>query len=289
MNRLSGTTCTNISSRGFTIIELMISIAVMGLLMTLLIPAVQHVRESARQTQCRSNLHQISLAAHQYVEIWKVFPASPRWHRQIGPYIEMPEDAQIEPLYACPSDPEARGELPFGKLSYLPCDGVRHIDENGLAGPHLSGQHRLADVTDGLSNTVAYAERLVWPSYAPIVVGSNPQPSDWIRRIHHMSKTYPGLDEFANACLSKPLPPGPAWQGVSYYNHVLPPNNNSCFSAPRGQGETNQWAVTATSEHPGGVHVLFADGHVRFVNESIDRDVWRAVGTRNGEEALSMF
>lgn len=66
-------------------------------------------------------------------------------------------------------------------------------------------------------------------------------------------------------------------RGNGLYNHVLPPNRPSCNN---GQNVPTG-AFTATSLHGGGVNLLIADGHVAFINEMIDRTVWRRIGARN--------
>jgi prepilin-type processing-associated H-X9-DG protein len=67
------------------------------------------------------------------------------------------------------------------------------------------------------------------------------------------------------------------------YNHILGPNAQSCkYAGARWDGVI----VTASSKHAGGVHVLFADGSVRFVDATVNQDVWKAIGTISGGETL---
>jgi prepilin-type processing-associated H-X9-DG protein len=73
------------------------------------------------------------------------------------------------------------------------------------------------------------------------------------------------------------------YETFSRYNHVMPPNSQSCaYGTWTGGG-----AATATSRHPGGVNVLFADGSTRFIKNTVNVQTWWALGSRAANEAIS--
>jgi prepilin-type N-terminal cleavage/methylation domain-containing protein/prepilin-type processing-associated H-X9-DG protein len=200
--------------------------------------------------------------------------------------------------FLCPSDGPPLAEWTGGN-NYL---GNQHtwacdLGENNLStiapgeAPrgifYFGSSVRPADITDGLSNTAFYSEKLRGQGL--------PNPRTDLLIFPNQTT----LDATFQVCQSLPLTALPltSRQGMSWvmgemcctsYNHVAPPNNRSC-AAPNFPGSMANMAmqVPPSSNHPGGVNVLFGDGAVRFLKNTVNTTTWRALGTRNGGETVS--
>ena len=306
------------SRKAFTVTELLVSMASVALLLALVITAVQGSRESARTMQCAANLRQISVGVAAYESAHGMFPPGSSngasLHVAILPFIDQQvlfqkyngatgDDAALRavalPVYACPSESAPRfysnwPGSPTACTNYVGNfgTGVRVSGFNGmfrLLGPsdfdgYPLGPIRPIDVRDGLSQTAAVSEILIGAGFL-----------EWLRVDWNTPETYPAPDEFpafvavcdaipTNAAqygwMGSPIDHGLPWTwgsiGKTMYNHALPPNRPSCIN-----GQTVVYGIyTATSLHRGGVNVAFADGHVDFINDKLDRGIWRDFGSR---------
>ena len=317
VSRLGRITANDRARRGMTLIEVLLTISIIAILIAILLPAVQMARESSRRTQCANNLRQIGIALNAYVSDYALYPMA---HNGTGyspqilllPYIEQrslfdalnmsvlqtggstPEIATFWKVavstYMCPSDPIR----PSGKgcTNYPGNRGVgydaRGHQNNGLFNLALtSGPIGPSSIQDGLSNTSAFSEWLVGP------LSPRSASRDEVNRSIYQTGRYPNESQFGMfmaECNSTALKPalimgkGLEWMHGdvrdSLYNHDDRPNGHSC----KNGGGMQQSAWSAGSRHPGGVGVLRVDGSVGFSKDSVDLDVWRGLGTRNGGE-----
>jgi prepilin-type N-terminal cleavage/methylation domain-containing protein len=297
-----------IRSVGFTLVELLVVIAIIGVLVALLLPAVQAAREAARRAQCKNNLKQIGLALNNYEGAHRTFPAGYisqaaaingvgvgpgwSWGAQTLPYLEE-STIQVDlkrsitdpyhdtvrvmalPVFRCPSDAaeestfvvhdDAGTELTRVALAnYVGVAGTYEVSESPDTGTGLLYRNhgvRIREITDGLSHTIMVAERASRQS---------PQTT-WVGAI-------------TNAVIP---PINPDFDNEEAPVMVL--TNTGTAAEMRVPNNHLDHVEDSNSEHPQGVHMMFADGSVQIINNDIDPAVWEALGTRAGGETNGSY
>ena len=299
-------------NRGFTLIELLVVIAIIAILIALLLPAVQAAREAARRTQCKNNLKQMALAMHNYHDIHRKFPMglsfrlrggnTTFWHTAILPQIEQgnmfdridwsknwndttsPNPSLCGthiPMFQCPSsglapkESDVQGFKTRCPSTYLGCASgllnresgpdpiLSNADIDGILFQHSSTS--IASVLDGTSHTILIGEAL----HDYTFWGDNP----WVGRqvVDHWYVGSIGVrswNEVSEALGSTGVKPNTHQDRSSFIDEV---------------------EIGFTSRHTGGVQCAFADGHVRFISETIDQGIWSALGTRAGGEIVDEY
>jgi prepilin-type N-terminal cleavage/methylation domain-containing protein/prepilin-type processing-associated H-X9-DG protein len=279
---------------GFTLIELLVVIAIIGVLISLLLPAVQKVREAAARAQCLNNLKQIGLALHNYHDTQKHFPPSDTnrperrhsWVTFILPFLEQGPlysrynfkadwyDLRNQPvvstqlqLLQCPSAPfQNRIDPAYPSLpacgDYNATNGVEpglvaagFVPPTDLRGVLLSNQTtRITDITDGTSSTILITE-------------DAGRPQLW-----NAGKPVPGGYAAGGAWADRR---GPFTLSGSSLDGTTP-------FGPCGINCTNDNEVY--SFHTGGADALFVDGSVRFIYSTVSIRTLAALITRSGGE-----
>lgn len=300
-------------TRGFTLIELLVVIAIIAVLIALLLPAVQQAREAARRSQCKNNLKQLGLAMHNYHDTFNTFAIGAMGHgsspsdlricffQSILPYVEQsamynqvnfaaPSWATMTtlgttyattntlimtqvPVFMCPTDPNSgKRQVSTGVRgfysNYLTVNGSTAMGnasttQNGIF--YIISSTRMRDITDGTSNTAMLAEILLTPE-----------------------SIYDGR--------------GRVWEsydGNTFVSTLNPPNSTIADRIGQACGDsvnpripcaaTGSFQMAARSSHTGGVHMVLADGAVRFVSDNINTATWNNLGARNDGVVLGDF
>jgi prepilin-type processing-associated H-X9-DG protein len=290
-------------------VELLVVLAIISLLVALLLPAIQEAREAARRLQCQNHLHQMALALHQHHDLTGRLPAGIAiqsgpssiglqnalfWSGRILPYLEL--SAAYEkvkgagnwnevlttpyPIFHCPSasvpasvDHGIQGRIPGSYLGCIsgtltseshpdPTQNIRSGRQNGVF--YLESRTSFRDVFDGMSSTIMVSEALFVTKFsAPDHQGGGAQLIDhWpigsgTMADNELSEALGSTGAAINASLSR----DPA---------IWIEERELCFS----------------SHHRGGINVLYCDGHVRFLTQSIDRITFSALGTKDNSEIV---
>ena len=323
---------------GFTLVELLVVIAIIGILIGMLLPAVQAVREAARRASCLNNLKQVGLALHNYESSFGNYPsgwteayaiddplfANYRWGwaTAILPYMEQnnlyetydfrmglwddPTTAELDfdsatvvESYLCPSDPMPRlnpnvhngihakmnygGSIGNDFLNNSIVDPITFIDDDGSSyrlgdSGYFYGRSetKIATIRDGTSNTVMVGER----------GGTDPDtkttPNVLIRIglvKHEDSNGFPEVGNQLNqGCFNREV----------WYNYCIgldPPVELELGAEDfLINGSFNAYQLGYSSDHPGGCNILFGDGSVVFVPETINCETFeQLLQTQDGE------
>jgi prepilin-type N-terminal cleavage/methylation domain-containing protein len=291
--------------RGFTLIELLVVIAIIAVLIALLLPAVQQAREGARRAACRNNLKQIGLALHNYEASFKTFPSSSTsaidtgiwnsnpaqyhlhsWASMILPNIDQAAlymqvntsvsaldpvnysvAAQRIQVYRCPSYSGADYSREPLYVALSPNYAVRNYVAFGATtvgnlwnqGPdgvfYARSSIRMTDIKDGTSSTLFLSET------------REQNASVWIDG---------GTSSLTSRRYDDANPP-------SYAANEMALNYTPYYNSG-GQGIDCLWG--ASSQHSGGAQHLFGDGSVHFISQNINANVYDALTTRAGGEAI---
>lgn len=313
--------CNAIRASAFTLVELLVVIAIIGILVALLLPAIQAAREAARRSQCFNNVKQLGLALQMYHDTHGTFPPGhvesgvdgPSYRHQFSwltlclPYLEersiadLIDPADIDPALNAHVNPKF---IPAGKnlIATFICssDPVGQTNPDWAPTNYLGNQGIVCEcrneVCSGIfgHDTQFKMSQITDGTSQTIAIGETLKGDldpDTLED-NYIFTSSADANEIDDC---QDFPPNAAdraavWLGgqphLNMFSTARAPNDSRVDCKAPNNGCTN---FAARSAHPGGATIGFADGSTHFIIDSIDEQTMQALGTRIAEDIPGEF
>lgn len=300
------------TARGFTLVELLVVIAIIGILMGLLLPAVQNAREAGRRTTCFNNLYQMAFAATRHSDTngfipgWRNAASTSGqvygWPVLLLPFLERrdlstaltavtPSDSAKTSylnIYLCPtSPPESQvdawlsyaGNAGYGSKLEVTASGIDGKGNGVMVDTSLTGNQSNRIDVDYVSNGDGASNTLVLTEKCGTRVTKLPK---WSNQIIVPPANPISLTDVSATSSTYSSIPVFLFAGSAATNAWTPPTTTG-FS---GSSNTTDDRFPS-SNHPGGVGAAFCDGHVLFLKSTVDITTYVQMMTSNSEQSYA--